>query len=110
MPLPPSAPSYAVAAAIREGRLQRPTHCEACGVPQERRPARGSYRVIYHHPVANYAPGMWLTGLIMLCRSCHARVHRSRMPEPGTGLVWEPPRIPRYTRDAKPIAYRPTPT
>ena len=81
----------AVAGAIRRGEMARPTHCEACGVQQEIRPARASYRVVYHHPITSYEPGKWLAGLIMLCRSCHAKVHRGGMPEPGTGAVWEMP-------------------
>lgn len=82
----------AVHQAIKAGVLPLPDRCEACGEEQRRMGGSSHFRwrVIYHHPLASYEPGKWLTGLVKLCGSCHTRVHRSGMPEPGTGFVWPP--------------------
>jgi hypothetical protein len=67
----------AVAQAIEDGLLARPSACEVCGVGPDR-------HLVYHHP--DYTRPL---DVIPLCASCHARVHAGRIPEPRTGR-WYP--------------------
>ena len=68
----------AVAQAIRQGRMSRPSSCESCGATEN---------VCHHH--WSYADEH-LLDTIPLCRSCHGKVHAGSLVEPRTGRTYEP--------------------
>lgn len=77
-----------VQTAIREGRMCRPTACEACGVT----PNTDAYRkrrsgIVFHHH--DYDKPL---DVIPLCLRCHTLVHRGALAEPRTGRIY-----PRWT-------------
>lgn len=73
----------AVAAALRDGRLARPTACEVCGTPAGVTP-QGAALVVLHH--WRGFEGDAALDVVPLCRRCHARVHAGTIPEPRTGI------------------------
>lgn len=68
----------AVACAIADGRLSRPTRCAACLKFGD------ETTLVHHHP--SYRPDHFLT-VVELCRSCHGLVHQRRIVDPGAILI-----------------------
>jgi hypothetical protein len=60
-----------VAKAVKRGVLPSPWACEVCGRTKN---------VVYHH--ASYLK-QHVLDVVPLCRSCHVKVHRRIIPDPG---------------------------
>lgn len=78
------AANQAVSKAIRNGLMNRPATCEACGFDGASS-TRTAWPIVNHH--WSYLEEHWLD-VIPLCGSCHALVHRGKLVEPRTGRVY----------------------